>query len=154
MSVVGECFFWYRLTRVVPDNVHRAVKWLCVCVCSVDIVTVGSRSKWGFRRNVQKCNSWHTQSGCFVKSKRAVKWLCACICVFPNPNSYTNPSPNPAMSDCYIQACRIGLLAGSCSGLWLAQRHQCDRCAKELMCYGVVYPRLSNWTCLQWTLHS
>jgi len=34
MSVVGECFFWYRLTRVVPDNFHRAVKWLCVCVCT------------------------------------------------------------------------------------------------------------------------
>jgi len=33
MSVVGECFFWYRLTRVVPDQFHRAVKWLCVCVC-------------------------------------------------------------------------------------------------------------------------
>jgi len=34
MSVVGECFFWYRLTRVVPDNFHRAVKRLCVCVCN------------------------------------------------------------------------------------------------------------------------
>jgi len=33
MSVVGECFFWYRLTRVVPDKFHRAVKRLCVCVC-------------------------------------------------------------------------------------------------------------------------
>jgi len=22
--------FWYRLTQVVPDKVHRAVKWLCV----------------------------------------------------------------------------------------------------------------------------
>jgi len=33
MSVVGECFFWYRLTRVVPDNFNRAVKRLCVCVC-------------------------------------------------------------------------------------------------------------------------
>ena len=33
MSVVGECFFWYRLTRVVPDNFHGAVKRLCVCVC-------------------------------------------------------------------------------------------------------------------------
>jgi len=31
MRVVGECFFWYRLTWVVPDNFHRAVKWLCVC---------------------------------------------------------------------------------------------------------------------------
>jgi len=30
---VGECFFWYRLTRVVPDKFHRAVKRLCVCVC-------------------------------------------------------------------------------------------------------------------------
>jgi len=30
---LGECFFWYRLTRVVPDTFHRAVKQLCVCVC-------------------------------------------------------------------------------------------------------------------------
>jgi len=33
--VWSECFFWYRLTRVVPDNFHRAVKRLCVCVCVV-----------------------------------------------------------------------------------------------------------------------
>jgi len=33
---VGECFFWYRLTRVVPDKFHRAVKWLCVCVLLAD----------------------------------------------------------------------------------------------------------------------
>ena len=32
MRVVGECFFWYRLTRVFPDQFHRAVKRLC-CVC-------------------------------------------------------------------------------------------------------------------------
>ena len=32
MSGVGECFFWYRLTWVVPDKFHRAVKQLCVCV--------------------------------------------------------------------------------------------------------------------------
>ena len=36
MRVVGECFFWYRLTRVFPDKFHRAVKRLCVCVCSID----------------------------------------------------------------------------------------------------------------------
>jgi len=30
MRVVGECFFWYRLTRVFPDKFHRAVKRLCV----------------------------------------------------------------------------------------------------------------------------
>jgi len=29
---VGECFFWYRPTRVVPDQL-KAVKGLCVCVC-------------------------------------------------------------------------------------------------------------------------
>jgi len=34
MRVVGECFFWYRLTLVFPDKFHRAVKRLCVCVCS------------------------------------------------------------------------------------------------------------------------
>jgi len=33
MRVVGECFFWYRLTRVFPDKFHRAVKRMCVCVC-------------------------------------------------------------------------------------------------------------------------
>ena len=32
MRVVGECFFWYRLTRVFPDKFHRAVKRLCVNV--------------------------------------------------------------------------------------------------------------------------
>jgi len=36
MRVVGECFFWYRLTRVFPDKFHRAVKRLCVvCVMTV-----------------------------------------------------------------------------------------------------------------------
>jgi len=36
MRVVGECFFWYRLTRVFPDKFHRAVKRLCV-VCVFQI---------------------------------------------------------------------------------------------------------------------
>ena len=36
MRVVGECFFWYRLTRVFPDKFHRAVKRLCVCMCVVE----------------------------------------------------------------------------------------------------------------------
>jgi len=40
MSVVGECFFWYRLTRVVLDKFHRAVKRLCVCVCVCVVVVV------------------------------------------------------------------------------------------------------------------
>jgi len=29
---MAKCTFWYQLTRVVPDKVQRAVKWLCACV--------------------------------------------------------------------------------------------------------------------------
>jgi len=36
MRVVGECFFWYRLTRVFPDKFHRAVKRLCVVCVKVE----------------------------------------------------------------------------------------------------------------------
>jgi len=32
---VNVFFFWYRLTRVVPDKIQRAVKRLCVCVLCV-----------------------------------------------------------------------------------------------------------------------
>jgi len=34
MRVVGECFFWYRLTRVFPDKFHRAVKRLLLLLIS------------------------------------------------------------------------------------------------------------------------
>jgi len=27
----GECFFWYQLTRIIPDKIQGAVKRLCVC---------------------------------------------------------------------------------------------------------------------------
>ena len=30
---MGECFFRYRLTQVVPDKLQIALEWLCVCVC-------------------------------------------------------------------------------------------------------------------------
>ena len=40
---VGECFFWYRLTRVVPDKFHRAVKRLCVC-CLNPVTSPGRTS--------------------------------------------------------------------------------------------------------------
>ena len=40
---MAKCTFWYRLTRVVPDKVQRAVKWLCLLlhliVCLVNKVT-------------------------------------------------------------------------------------------------------------------
>jgi len=43
MRVVGECFFWYRLTRVFPDKFHKAVKRLCcVCVCVGELATDSS----------------------------------------------------------------------------------------------------------------
>jgi len=35
---MAKCTFWYQLTRVVPDKVLRAVKWLCACVCVYVIV--------------------------------------------------------------------------------------------------------------------
>jgi len=31
---IAKCTFWYQLTQVFSDRVHRTVKWLCVvCVC-------------------------------------------------------------------------------------------------------------------------
>ena len=59
------------------------------------------------------------------------------------PNSYANP--NPAMSDCYIQACRI--LAGGCSGISMVSRLRVrvevmvrDLCVKGLKGYGCSIP--------------
>jgi len=54
-------------------------------------------------------------------------------------SSYANP--NLAMSDCYIEACRIALVAGRCSGMVSRVRVSVkavvrDRCAKELRWYG------------------
>ena len=28
---------WYWLTRIIPDKIQRAVKWLCVCVVVVAV---------------------------------------------------------------------------------------------------------------------
>ena len=49
---MGECFFWYRPTRVVPDQ--RPFKWLCVCTCLqivpqhtiTDFIPFGRRSQF------------------------------------------------------------------------------------------------------------
>ena len=40
VDVSGECFFWYRLTRVVADKIQRAVKRLCVCVFWATVASV------------------------------------------------------------------------------------------------------------------
>ena len=46
LMTTGECFFWYRLTRVAPDKIQRAVNGcVCVCVCVyTHIRTANSRS--------------------------------------------------------------------------------------------------------------
>jgi len=31
----AKCIFWYRLTRIVPNKVQRAIKWFCVCMVNV-----------------------------------------------------------------------------------------------------------------------
>jgi len=54
--------------------------------------------------------------------------------LYLNPNSYANP--NPAMYDCYIQACII--LGGGCSRISMVSRIRVkvtvkDRCVKGLM---------------------
>ena len=39
---MGECFFWYQLTQIVPDKIQRAIKqmcelcvYMCVYVCKI-----------------------------------------------------------------------------------------------------------------------
>jgi len=75
MSVVGECFFWYRLTRVVPDKFHRAVKWLCVCVSvqiSKHLVTTVGVTK-SFQRRLILVTCWSHSASSSVYSA-VVDW--------------------------------------------------------------------------------
>jgi len=68
--------------------------------------------------------------------------------LYLNPNFYANPYPNPVMFNCYIQACRISLLAGGCSGISTVRRVRVmvtvkvtirDRYVKELEGTDVVW---------------
>ena len=44
---MGECFFWYRLTLVVPDKIQRAIKWFVyVCVCGLFTGMCWLRAEW------------------------------------------------------------------------------------------------------------
>ena len=67
MRVVGECFFWYRLTRVFPDKFHRAVKRLCVFVLYVDrsdSIFLTTSQEIGWEEHVQNylfCVEWHVK---------------------------------------------------------------------------------------------
>jgi len=51
-----------------------------------------------------------------------------------NISSNSNPNSNPAMSNCYIQACRI--LAGSCSGISMVHRVRVMVKVTVPMCQG------------------
>jgi len=96
MKVVGECFFWYRLTRVFPDKFHRAVKRLCVCVLLIlhnyshrvckpaNLVPVPSQEKWEgcARRGIQRKNGGMAEIGAPISLDRvAVHPDCWCVCL-------------------------------------------------------------------------
>jgi len=68
---VGECFFWYRFTRVIPDKIQRAIKQLCVCVltmlwnCSVLVYYVNSvQMIWNYYTTL------HSFNGLFSRTTR------------------------------------------------------------------------------------
>ena len=78
MRVVGECFFWYRLTRVFPVKFHRAVKRLCVCVC-VTHLHFGANFRAPVRRHRSKtsCRSAFVDSTLSLSGDQYYHWhLC------------------------------------------------------------------------------
>ena len=98
MRVVGECFFWYRLTRVFPDKFHRAVKRLC-CVCvlrhrqgSIELHLGGGEERWwiSFCHEIL-CYYWHHHYLSLIwladvehvmnRSSSCYVWMCwSCLC--------------------------------------------------------------------------
>ena len=61
---VGECFFWYRPTRVVPDQ-RPLNGYVCVCVCLIltrgcffvcDVIAVYGEVQWTERRGECCCS--------------------------------------------------------------------------------------------------
>jgi len=82
-----------------------------------------------------KCTFWYWLTHVVLDKVQITHHKMVVVVVYPNPHSYANP--NPAMSDCYIQACTI--LAGSCSGFSTVSRVRVrikvmvmDRCVKGL----------------------
>jgi len=78
MRVVGECFFWYRLTRVFPDKFHRAVKRLCVVVCGSQLA--GLVYKLCRVMHIQKSQNKNNTTEINIKMKhthtRDSEWQC------------------------------------------------------------------------------
>jgi len=76
MSVVGECFFWYRLTRVVPDKFYRAVKRLCVCVWILSRTTRVSQ----YQKKHSPTHNYHCHQSsliCFLHLLRSMASSCS-----------------------------------------------------------------------------
>ena len=94
---VGECFFWYRPTRVVPDQ-GPLNGCVCVCVCVKSTMSGGVLvwlSVWSEVHMVQLMPLSLTVS-CFSEiqigftflvsahlgstGQSTVKWMCVCVC--------------------------------------------------------------------------
>ena len=112
MRVVGECFFWYRLTRVFPDKFHRAVKWLCVCVWLKN----GrwdrfwkSSSFWNFKSHVTlTLTSDDLESNIFVNVSLTLTnttiWFVAALCFIVDARTYgVCPSVCPYIHTSVVQ---------------------------------------------------
>jgi len=75
MRVVGECFFWYWLTRVFPDKFHRAVKRLCcVCVVAAYLQLLSAFSAWTLLVGRQEGHP-----ACKKLSGEMLAWLCVWV---------------------------------------------------------------------------
>jgi len=68
--IVCRDMYLTRVWKVDSISVWTRYCWECHFIGFLKIQS-GSRSKWGFRRNVQKCNSYITQNG-FTTARRAV----------------------------------------------------------------------------------
>ena len=83
VTTVGECFFWYRLTRVVPDKFDRAVERLCVCgfiffrktcfnIFKFSVQTLGTTRLWFFQLELFLNHSGF--AWCVVDDPEGVVW--------------------------------------------------------------------------------
>jgi len=84
MRVVGECFFWYRLTRVFPDKFHRAVKRFCVCVYGNKTYYVNHWWLIGFNNFMHK----HTDTTLFIVTTKDKLVLMVINLAFIAANNY------------------------------------------------------------------
>jgi len=57
---VGKCFFWYRLTWVVPEKMERAIKRLCVCFTVSYNAFSALTLLVGQREEHSACKNWVT----------------------------------------------------------------------------------------------